>query len=465
MKSALIQELQMWKNSRKRFTVAAVAVAVVCALSEWVFFLCAWLIFVSGFVSCAAAFNVKNQPVAEEYKKSLPVDSSKSIAAKYIVLLGEAAVYCVLYAVACAFTDITVIDAAYADPNYFDAMAKGAVLLIGLYVITFVIVFVLNCKIKRGRVLINVVLLIPLALLFMYANMEIVFLANDSIFSTDLWRLPALVLTALLMLVFGYAAAAWAVTGKSCGRKFKITALVCVAAVPLVCVSLSTLDEYNYFGENAPLGFIYSSSEESDDDLYMLNSVSPATQENLAERENLLELMGEICLETHIGMPFDRCVSELKAAGFIGSSSNGASSLYKGSINCIVCDDSNIYTDIIAQQNNAMNGTKKTVSYLSITADTGSVYYETAALQDIEALTAAFEACTTEAELHKAFAETEAVPQGIVEISHGSGETAARHYALSGFIENYEGSGSPQSFLITVITVEQKVTAVEYTFE
>lgn len=461
MKSALLQEFLMWKNTRKRFSVAAVAIAAVCALSEYIFIFGAFLVFGMGFASCAESFEEKHKPISEAYRKGMPIAVQQSIAARYMVLLCEALVYCLAYIVACAFTDLSRLDIFYDETDYSLSMVKRGFFSICFYLIVFGLVFPLYYKIKRGKGIILGLIMVVVFTGFSLAHIEF-----NSILRNDKWVLPALVLSVPLVLWFGYASAAWTATGKSCGKKIKKSAIVCVVIVPVICVTLNVLDEYNYFGENAPLGFVYNGiNNDNDDEIYPVIDDYIPTEETRANSEAMLEVMGEVCLDSNIGMSFGECVGKLRDVGFEGESYGSMAQLFKGNISCMLSDQSTIYSDIIMDGNSMQSNVEKVVTCLALSAYTGGVYYENGNETDIAALASAFENCESEAELHQAFESNEAVPQQINEISLDSGKTGSRNYILTGCVGNYENSGNAKEFTITVITVEQKITSVEYVVE
>lgn len=460
MKSALLQEFLMWKNTRKRFIVVAVVIAAVCALSEYIFIFGAFLVFGMGFASCAESFEEKHKPISEVYRKGMPITVQQSIAARYMVLLCESVVYCAAYIAACAFTDLSRLDIFYDETDYSLSMVKRGLFSICFYFIVFGLVFPLYYKIKRGKGIILGLIMVVVFTVFSLAHIEF-----NSVLRHDKWVLLALVLSVPLVLWIGYASAVWAEAGQSCGKKIKTSAIVCAVIVPVICVTLNVLDEYNFFGENAPLGFIYYGINNDNDEIYPVIDDYIPTEETRASSEAMLDVMCEVCLDSNIGMSFSECVEKLRDAGFEGESYGSMAQLFKGDVSCMLSDQSTIYSDIIMDGNNMQNNVKKVVTCLALSAYTGGVYYENGNETDIAALASAFESCESEAELHQAFKDNIAVPQQINEISLDSGKTGSRNYILTGCVGNYENSGNAKEFTITVITVEQKITSVKYVVE
>ncbi|MBQ3604271.1 MAG: ABC-2 transporter permease [Clostridia bacterium] len=460
MKSALLQEFLMWKNTRKRFIVVAVVIAAVCALSEYIFIFGAFLVFGMGFASCAESFEEKHKPISEAYRKGMPTTVQQSIAARYMVLLCEALVYCLAYIAACAFTDLSRLDIFYDETDYSLSMVKRGFFSICFYFIVFGLVFPLYYKIKRGKGIILGLMMVVVFTAFSFAHIEF-----NSVLRHDKWVLLALVLSVPLVLWIGYASAVWAEAGQSCGKKIKTSAIVCAVIVPVICVTLNVLDEYNFFGENAPLGFIYYGINNDNDEIYPVIDDYIPTEETRANSEAMLDVMGEVCLDSNIGMSFSECIEKLRDAGFEGESYGSMAQLFKGDVSCMLSDQSTIYSDIIMDGNSMQDNVKKVVTCLALSAYTGGVYYENGNETDIAALASAFESCESEAELHQAFKDNKAVPQQINEISLDSGKTGSRNYILTGCFGNYENSGNAKEFTITVITVEQKITSVKYVVE
>lgn len=464
MKGALLSEFYLWRHKRIWLTLVMLAGAVACSASEILFIFLFGIMPIMNFVSGMLAFKGENSQAVEEFNMSVPITRAQRIAAKYIVLLCENVVMWLGYIFVCLLVKTDLISENYDEYEVRTAMKYRVIFMVCTFAVAFVLWFLLNCKPKKHRVLVNVLLFLPFSFIMWYAHMEFEFLCFSSIFRDELWILPSAVVSAVLLLAAGVPLAVWRVNRKECGRKMKRFAVACVALVIVFTASFILLDEYGYFNWNAPLGFIYNGQDEYEDEYeYEPEIPGPPTEEELAVRASVLDFLDETDSVSFAGESLSYGTDLLEGLGFEIENQISLANAFKDGILC------SLYCDMILSslEDSVMNDSipsfdsEKEVNSFRMTAQTGVNYFESLTSEELEKMTSQFRICQSGDEITQAFRNTGLVPDTVTELLSDSDSAPNRGYIVSVFAEDFEGEGTKE-ITLNISAMEGKVISATY---
>ena len=467
MKGALLSEFYSWRHKRIWLMLVTVAGAVACSASEILFVFLFGIMPVTNFVSGMLAFKGEHSAAVEGFNMSVSITKAQRIAAKYIVLLCENVVMWLCYAFTCITVDTVLLGEYYSEYDSRTAMKQRAIFMVCVFAVAFVLWFLLNCKLKKHKVLVNVLLFLPFAFVTWFIHMEFESLSISSIFRDELWILPSSLVSAVLLLTAGVPLAVWGANRKECSKKMKTAAAVCVALVAVFTASFILLDEYGYFRWNAPLGFIYYGQDEYEDEYeYEPEIPVPPTEEQLAVREEMLDFLEKDGSQSIVGRRMTECERVLKSYGFSGESSDGYAEYELGGIFCVL--KNGVYDEETKLGNGMLSSLSEKVQSFEVYAEVGNMYFETLTDSDMEKMVADLEACADTQQLVEAFRSLGLVPEHmnelLVESSSVTSEiesSVCRGYTINGAAEEYEDLGIME-FSISVVTNDGKIVSVDY---
>lgn len=464
MKGALLTEFYLWKHKRIWLMLAMVAGAIACSASEILFVLLFGIMPIMNFVSGLLAFKGDNSQAVEEFKLSVPVSKEQRIAAKYIFLLCENVVMWLCYAFACFRVKLTLLNDNYTEYELEAAMKYRAIFMICAFAVAFVLWFLLNCKLKKHRVLVNVLLFVPFSFIMWFFHMEMEGLCIPRIYNGEPWGLLSAAASAVLLLAAGFPLAVWSVRGKECSRKMKTVAVISILFLIALNVSFALLGEYGYFRENAPLGFIFNGVDE---DITMPISAEKPNDEQLAVREEMLDFLEKEGSRSMAGNTMSASERVLKSYGFSGERYDGYAEYELGSMFCTL-QSNVIYDEEIIMGNNMLSSLSEKVQSFEVYADVGYMYFESLTDSDMEKMIADLKACADTQQLVEAFRSLGLIPEYVneqlVESSLVTSEvesSVCREYTINGFADDYEDLGIKE-FSISVVTSDGKVISVDH---
>ena len=465
MKGALLTEFYLWKHKRIWLTLAMVAGAIACSASEILFVLLFGIMPIMNFVSGLLAFKGDNSQSVEEFKLSVPVSKEQRIAAKYIVLLCENIVMWLCYAFACFRVKLTLLNDNYTEYELEAAMKYRVIFMICAFAMAFVLWFLLNCKLKKHRVLVNVLLFVPFSFIMWFFHMEMEGLCIPRIYNGEPWGLLSATASAVLLLAAGFPLAVWSARGKECSRKMKTVAVISILLLIVLNVSFALLGEYGYFRENAPLGFIFNSVDE---DITMPISAEKPNGEQLAVREEMLDFLEKEGSRSMAGNTMSASERVLKSYGFSGECYDGYAEYELGGMFCTL--QSNVlYDEEIIMSNNMLSSLSEKVQSFEVYADVGNMYFESLTDSEMERMIADLKACADTQQLVETFRGLGLIPEYVneqlVESSLVTSEvesSVCREYTINGFADDYEDLGIKE-FSISVVTSDGKIISVDHT--
>lgn len=465
MKGALLTEFYLWRHKRIWLTLVAVAGAVACSASEILFVFLFGIMPVMNFVSGLLAFKGENSQAIEDFNLSVPISPVERIAAKYIVLLCENVVMWLCYAFACFRVKLTLLNDNYTEYELEAAMKYRVIFMICAFAVAFVLWFLLNCKLKKHRVLVNVLLFVPFSFIMWFFHMEMEGLCIPRIYNGEPWGLLSAAASAVLLLAAGFPLAVWSVRGKECSRKMKTVAVISILLLIVLNVSFALLGEYGYFRENAPLGFIFNSVDE---DITMPISAEKPNDEQLAVREEMLDFLEKEGSRSMAGNTMSASEMVLKSYGFIGECYDGYAEYELGGMFCIL--KNNLYGEEIMAGSNMLSSLSEKVQSFEVYADVGYMYFESLTDSEMERMIADLKACADTQQLVEAFRSLGLVPEYVNEqlvesslVTSEAESSVCREYTINGFADDYEDLGIME-FSISVVIEDGKVVSVDYRF-
>ena len=463
MKGALLSEFYSWRHKRIWLMLVTVAGAVACSASEILFVFLFGIMPVTNFVSGMLAFKGEHSAAVEGFNMSVPITKAQRIAAKYIVLLCENVVMWLCYAFTCITVDTVLLGEYYSEYDSRTAMKQRAIFMVCVFAVAFVLWFLLNCKLKKHRVLVNVLLFLPFAFVTWFIHMEFESLSISSIFRDEFWILPSSLVSAVLLLAAGVPLAVWGANRKECSKKMKTAAAVCVALVIVFTALFALMDEYGYFGLNELLSYIFNSVDE---DITMPISAEKPNGEQLAVREEMLDFLEKEGSRSMVGNTMSVSERVLKSYGFSGERYDGYAEYELGGMFCIL--ENNLYGEEIMAGSNMLSSLSEKVQSFEVYAEVGNMYFETLTDSDMEKMVADLKACADTQQLVEAFRSLGLVPDHmnelLVESSSVTSEiesSVCRGYTINGAAEEYEDLGIME-FSISVVTNDGKIVSVDY---
>lgn len=463
MKGALLSEFYSWRHKRIWLLLVTVAGAVACSASEILFVFLFGIMPVTNFVSGMLAFKGEHSAAVEGFNMSVPITKAQRIAAKYIVLLCENVVMWLCYAFTCITVDTVLLGEYYSEYDSRTAMKQRAIFMVCVFAVAFVLWFLLNCKLKKHRVLVNVLLFLPFAFVTWFIHMEFESLSISSIFRDELWILPSSLVSAVLLLAAGVPLAVWGANRKECSKKMKTAAAVCVALVIVFTALFALMDEYGYFGLNELLSYIFNSVDE---DITMPISAEKPNGEQLAVREEMLDFLEKEGSRSMVGNTMSASERVLKSYGFSGERYDGYAEYELGGMFCIL--ENNLYGEEIMAGSNMLSSLSEKVQSFEVYAEVGNMYFETLTDSDMEKMVADLNACADTQQLVEAFRSLGLVPDHMNELLMESSSVTSeiessvcRGYTINGAAEEYEDLGIME-FSISVVTNDGKIVSVDY---